>query len=162
MRILGIDPGLRKTGWGIIDVKGVKVSHIAHGVCQGIGETLSERLGALYNSLDSVVKMYKPDVTAIEKTFVNKDAAGALKLGQARGVVMVVPALYDIPVVEYAPNTIKKTVVGAGHADKTQVGYMIKMLLPTATLTSEDATDALAIAICHSRHLTPLQLREYQ
>lgn len=157
MRILGIDPGLRITGWGIIEVVGPKVHHIAHGTCLGRGETLAECLAALHKHLDEAICAHRPDVAAIEKTFVNKDSAGALKLGQARGAVMVVPALHKIPVIEYAPNTIKKTVVGGGHADKAQVAYMIKMLLPRVEVTSPDAVDALAIAICHSRHLTPLR-----
>lgn len=154
MRILGIDPGLRIAGWGIIDVSGPKVSYVAHGTCMGRGNTLAERLAQLYREMDNVVCTYMPHIAAIEKTFVNKDAAGTLKLGQARGVVMVVPALHNIAVVEYAPNTVKKTVVGAGHADKTQVQYMIKMLLPKANVKSADAADALAIAICHSRYMS--------
>lgn len=150
MRILGIDPGLRNLGWGVIDAEGNRLSHVANGVCHGTGETLAERLLALHSALTAVLAMYLPDQAAIEQTFVNKDGAGTLKLGQARGVAMLVPAQAGLPIGEYAPNQIKKTVVGVGHADKKQVDHMVRLQLPGAKVESPDAADALAIALCHA------------
>ncbi|WP_276150769.1 MULTISPECIES: crossover junction endodeoxyribonuclease RuvC [unclassified Sulfitobacter] len=153
MRIIGIDPGLRNLGWGVIDVAGNRLSHVANGVCQSQGtEPLAQRLLDLHGQLTAVVARYQPVSAAIEQTFVNKDGAGTLKLGQARGIAMLVPAQAGLPVGEYAPNKIKKTVVGAGHADKQQVAHMVKVQLPGVVLNGPDATDALAIAICHAHH----------
>lgn len=151
-RIIGIDPGLRNLGWGVIDVAGSKLTHVANGVCRSQGEALADRLLSLHQQLTSVVARYLPQVAAIEQTFVNKDGAGTLKLGQARGIAMLVPAQAGLPVGEYAPNTIKKTVVGVGHADKTQVLHMVRLQLPGAVIEGADAADALAIAICHAHH----------
>lgn len=150
MRILGIDPGLRNLGWGVIDAEGNRMTHVANGVCHGTGETLAERLLALHGALSAVLALYTPDQAAIEQTFVNKDGAGTLKLGQARGVAMLVPAQAGLPIGEYAPNQIKKTVVGVGHADKKQVDHMVRLQLPGARVESPDAADALAIALCHA------------
>ncbi|WP_353297899.1 crossover junction endodeoxyribonuclease RuvC [Sulfitobacter pacificus] len=153
MRIIGIDPGLRNLGWGVIDVTGNRLSHVANGVCQSQGdEPLAQRLLDLHVQLTGVFARYQPVSAAIEQTFVNKDGAGTLKLGQARGIAMLVPAQAGLPVGEYAPNKIKKTVVGAGHADKQQVAHMVKVQLPGVVLNGPDATDALAIAICHAHH----------
>ena len=152
MRILGIDPGLRNSGWGVIDSVGSRLSHVANGVCVSQGETLAERLLSLYNQLSDVIARFGPDAAAVEQTFVNKDGAGTLKLGQARGIAMLVPAKAGLLVGEYAPNTVKKTVVGVGHADKQQVLHMVCLQLPGCDPAGPDAADALAIAICHSRH----------
>ncbi len=153
MRVLGIDPGLRVLGWGLIDVAGSRISHVANGVCRSEGEELAHRLLSLHSQLSEIVARYAPDAAAVEQTFVNKDAAGTLKLGQARGVAMLVPAQAGIPVGEYAPNAVKKAVVGVGHADKRQIGHMVRIHLPGAEIAGPDAADALAIAICHSHHL---------
>ena len=149
IRILGIDPGLRKCGWGVIEVLGNKLSFIACGTVAPPDKLeMSERLKWLHEGVSKVVAEWAPDEAAIEETFVNKDARATLKLGAARGVVMVVPALAGISVAEYAPNQVKKTVVGAGHAEKQQIRLMIGVLLPKADPKTEDAADALAIAIC--------------
>lgn len=153
MRVLGIDPGLRYLGWGVIEVEGSRLSHVANGVClSGSGE-LALRLLALHKALSEVFTRYAPDAAAIEKTFVNKDAVATLKLGQARGVALLVPAQFGIAVGEYAPNSVKKTVVGVGHADKRQIDHMVRMQLPGVRIDGPDAADALAIAICHAHHL---------
>lgn len=152
MRVLGIDPGLRTLGWGVIDVDGSRISHVANGHCVSEGKDLSLRLLALHTQLTDVLMRYQPGEAAVEQTFVNKDGAGTLKLGQARGIAMLVPAQYGIDVGEYFPNTIKKTVVGVGHAEKSQVQHMVKMQLPGVTFAGADAADALAIAICHAHH----------
>ena len=152
MRVLGIDPGLRKLGWGVIDVDGSRVSHVANGVCYSDGDNLSERLLSLFEQLSDVVTRFAPDTAAVEQTFVNKDGAGTLKLGQARGIAMLVPARAGLAVGEYAPNTVKKAVVGVGHADKGQIKYMVSLQLPGVQIASPDAADALAIAICHSHY----------
>nr|WP_084352990.1 crossover junction endodeoxyribonuclease RuvC [Primorskyibacter marinus] len=159
MRVLGIDPGLRTLGWGVIDVDGSRISHVANGHCVSEGKVLSLRLLALHSQLTDVLMRYQPDQAAVEQTFVNKDGAGTLKLGQARGIAMLVPAQYGIDVGEYFPNTIKKTVVGVGHADKSQVQHMVKMQLPGVTFAGADAADALAIAICHAHHARAPGLR---
>lgn len=151
MRILGIDPGLRHMGWGVIESDGSRLRHIANGVCHSAGEKLPLRLLSLFEQLTSVVTAYAPDAAAIEQTFVNKDGAGTLKLGQARGVAMLALARAGLSVGEYAPNAVKKTVVGVGHADKRQVAHMVRVQLPGVRLEGPDAADALAIAICHSR-----------
>lgn len=158
LRVIGIDPGLRNTGWGIVDLAGSKLSHVAHGVVQVKGEDLATRLAALRRALAAVVADALPDVAAVEHTFVNKDAVGTLKLAHARAIALLVPAEAGIPVAEYAPNAIKKAVVGVGHADKDQVAHMVRLLLPGVKLTSADATDALAAAICHA-HRAPAMAR---
>lgn len=152
MRVLGIDPGLRNMGWGVIDVSGSRIVHVANGVCHGVGVALADRLLVLHEALSDVVARYEPDTAAIEQTFVNKDGAGTLKLGQARGVAMLTVAQTGISIGEYAPNAVKKAVVGVGHAEKAQVEHMVKLQLPGVRLQGADATDALAIAICHAHH----------
>lgn len=157
MRVLGIDPGLRNMGWGVIEIAGTRLSHVANGVCHSAGDDLGSRLLSLYDQLTLVLETYRPDAAAVEQTFVNKDGAGTLKLGQARGIAMLVPAQAGIIVGEYAPNAVKKTVVGVGHADKLQVAHMVKMQLPGVHLSGPDAADALAIAICHAFHVQSSQ-----
>ncbi|MGO4916190.1 crossover junction endodeoxyribonuclease RuvC [Pseudogemmobacter sp. W21_MBD1_M6] len=152
MRVLGIDPGLRNMGWGLIDVDGSRLSHVANGVCHSVGDDLAQRLLSLHTQMTEVVQRYAPDTAAVELTFVNKDGAGTLKLGQARAIALLVPAQAGLTVGEYAPNAIKKTVVGVGHADKAQVAHMVKLQLPGVVLMGPDATDALAIALCHAHH----------
>ena len=150
MRVLGVDPGLRNMGWGIIDVNGSRISHISNGICRSQGPHLAQRLLSLYEQLSEVVNFWKPSVAAVEQTFVNKDAVATLKLGQARAVALLVPACAGLEVAEYAPNKVKKTVVGVGHADKAQVLHMVKLQIPGAKIAGIDAADALAIAICHA------------
>ena len=155
MRLLGLDPGLRTTGWGVIEANGNSLGHVAHGaVHPDASAPLSERLAALYTELLSIVEDYAPDEAAVEETFSNRNPASTLKLGQARGVVMLAPAQAGIPVAEYSANVIKKSLVGAGHADKGQIGAMVRMLLPGSATDSADAADALAVAVCHAHHLT--------
>jgi crossover junction endodeoxyribonuclease RuvC len=153
MRVLGIDPGLRNMGWGVISVDGSRLSHVANGVCESVGTDLGVRLVSLFTQLQRILAIHAPVAAAVEQTFVNKDGAGTLKLGQARGIAMLVPALAGIEVGEYAPNAIKKAVVGVGHADKAQVAHMVRLQLPGVELAGPDAADALAIAICHAHHL---------
>ncbi len=153
MRVIGIDPGLRRTGWGVIEAAGSRISHVANGTCQTQSGPLAGRLFALHSQLTEVMETYRPEAAAVEQTFVNKDGAGTLKLGQARGIAMLVPAQAGLEVGEYAPNKIKKTVVGVGHADKQQVIHMVKMQLPAALIDGADAADALAIALCHAFHM---------
>jgi crossover junction endodeoxyribonuclease RuvC len=156
-RIIGIDPGLRNTGWGIIEQKNNQLTYIAHGVirpCQS--STMSERLAFIFVDLMQVLKEHAPQTAAVEETFVNKNARSALKLGEARGIALATPAVYGISVSEYAANKIKKAVVGVGHADKNQVMIMVKTLLPKCGDLSSDAADALAIAICHAHHSPPI------
>lgn len=151
MRVLGVDPGLRRMGWGVVDTDGVRLRHVANGVCASDEKAaLGARLADLFRQLEAVLEEHRPDTAAVEQTFVNKDAAGALKLGQARGVAMLVPALRGVEVAEYAPNAVKKAVVGVGHAQKPQIAHMIGVLLPGAKPAGPDAADALAIAICHA------------
>ena len=158
-RILGVDPGLRRTGWGVIEVLANRLSFIACGtVFSDDSEELAHRLLALHKGLTEVVASHEPDEAAVEQTFVNKDATATLKLGQARGIAMLVPAQAGLYVAEYAPNLVKKTVVGSGHADKKQIHLMIKVLLPKADPKSDDAADALAIAITHAHHRTSRNL----
>ncbi|QIE46737.1 crossover junction endodeoxyribonuclease RuvC [Pseudohalocynthiibacter aestuariivivens] len=152
MRVLGIDPGLRNLGWGVIDMQGSRLNHVGNGTCRSVGATLPERLLSLHEQLSAVLARFAPDTAAVEQTFVNKDGAATLKLGQARGIAVLVPAQAGLSVGEYAPNTVKKTVVGVGHADKDQVAHMVKIQLPGVALHSADAADALAIAICHAHH----------
>lgn len=150
MRILGIDPGLRTLGWGIIDSQGARLSHVANGQIRSEGTELSVRLLSLYDQLQDVLRRFAPETAAVEQTFVNKDGAGTLKLGQARGIAMLVPAQAGLEIGEYAPNRVKKTVVGVGHADKAQVLHMVRLQLPGCEPAGPDAADALAIAICHA------------
>ena len=153
IRILGIDPGLRKTGWGVVVSEGSKLGFVACGCVESAsGLSLAERLRQLHEGLTRVIGAFGPDEVAVEETFVNRDPQSALKLGQARGVALVVPALAGLDVAEYAANLVKKTVVGVGHADKKQVQMMIRVLLPKAETSSADAADALAVAICHAQH----------
>ena len=153
MRVLGIDPGLRFLGWGVIDVVGSRISHVANGVCRSEGGDLALRLLSLHVQLTEIVARHAPDRAAVEQTFVNRDAAGTLKLGQARAVALLVPAQAGIPVGEYAPNAVKKAVVGVGHADKRQIDHMVRLMLPGVEPAGPDAADALAIAICHAHHV---------
>jgi crossover junction endodeoxyribonuclease RuvC len=160
LRILGIDPGLRRTGWGVIEAEGNRLRFLACGSVEPKDDLpLASRLLAIHEGLAGVLGDYRPAEAAVEQTFVNKDGAATLKLGQARGVAMLAPAMFGISVAEYAPNQVKKTVVGAGHADKNQVLVMLKMLLPKAEPQSPDAADALAIAITHAHHRQGAALR---
>ncbi len=160
IRILGIDPGLRRTGWGLIEVEGNRLSFLACGsVATQDGAALALRLVTIHDGLRKVLDEHAPDEAAVENTFVNKDAAATLKLGQARGIAMLVPAIYGLSVAEYAPNLVKKTLVGAGHAEKAQIRMMLGVLLPKATPQTHDAADALAIAITHAHHRTSMLLR---
>ena len=152
-RIIGIDPGLRNMGYGVVDSEGSRLRFIACGsVHSDAALTLAQRLGQLHEGLAAVIAAHRPDEAAVEETFVNRDPQAALKLGQARGIALVVPALAGLPVAEYAANVIKKTVVGAGHADKAQIAMMVKVLLPKSDAKSTDAADALAVAITHAQH----------
>ena len=161
VRILGLDPGLRHTGWGVIEKNGSRLTFIAAGVINPNDKNeLSVRLSELHVNLKEVLESYTPDEAAVEETFVNKNPNSTLKLGQARGVVLLTPALYNIPVAEYTPNQIKKMVVGVGHADKTQVDMMVRTLLKSVPeKIPPDAADALAIALCHS-FLRPVSLKK--
>lgn len=153
IRILGIDPGLRRTGWGAIEVMGNSIRFLASGsVTSDAGAGLAERLMSLFAGLEAVVAAMAPDEAAVEQTFVNRDAAATLKLGQARGIAMVVPARAGLAVAEYSPTAVKKAIVGTGHGEKRQIRMMVNVLLPKATFDSDDAADALAIAICHAHH----------
>ena len=152
-RIIGIDPGLRHLGWGIIESEGSRLVFVACGTIHtDAKQTLAERLRLLHLGLAAVIAEHAPDEAAVEETFVNRDPQSALKLGQARGIALVVPALAGLSVAEYAANTVKKTVVGAGHADKKQIAMMVRVLLPKADAGSADAADALAVAITHAQH----------
>lgn len=153
MRVIGIDPGLRNLGWGVVEVDGPRLRHIANGVIHSAGADLARRLASLFDELTGVIALHRPDVAAVEQTFVNKDAVATLKLGQARGVALLVPAQAGLEVGEYAPNAVKKAVVGVGHADKGQIQHMVKFQLPGVALAGPDAADALAVAICHAHHL---------
>ena len=160
IRILGVDPGLRRTGWGLIAISGNSLTFIAAGTVRApLDGDLASRLLALHQGLSAVVLAHRPDEAAVEQTFVNRDAAATLKLGQARGIALLVPAKAGVPVAEYAPNLVKKTIVGAGHAEKAQIRLMVGVLLPKADPQSEDAADALAIAVTHAHHRSSLLLR---
>jgi crossover junction endodeoxyribonuclease RuvC len=160
IRIIGIDPGLRRTGWGIVEIAGNRLGFLGCGsVTTNDKDSLSTRLLAIHDGLMRVLDEFRPDEAAVEQTFVNKDAKATLKLGQARGIAMVVPARVGVPVAEYAPNLIKKSIVGAGHGDKAQVRMMIGVLLPKADPGSDDAADALAIAITHAHHRQSVVLK---
>lgn len=151
VRILGIDPGLRRMGWGVIESEGSSLRFIGSGTIKSADKApLAIRLTQLFHGLDEVLKSFEPEEAAVEATFVNKDAKATLKLGQARGIAMVVPSLAGIDVAEYAPNQVKKTVAGSGHGDKQQIRTMVKILMPRAVFDTDDAADALAIAICHA------------
>src|SRR5260221_14472733 len=153
MRLLALDPGLRHTGWGVIEVAGNRLPHVAAAVAHSDGkQSLAERLVALFRQLNEILDRYRPDEAAVEETFVNKTPASTLKLGVARGVVLLAPAERGIPVAEYSANLIKKSVVGVGHADKQQIEMMVRRLLPGAAIEAADAADALAVAICHAHH----------
>jgi crossover junction endodeoxyribonuclease RuvC len=153
MRIIGLDPGLRHTGWGVVAIDGTRLRHIADGTIHAPPRgTLAQRLVALFDGLDEVMAQQRPDAAAVEETFLNKNPGSTLKLGAARGVVLLVPALRGIPVAEYSTNLVKKAVVGAGHADKHQIEVMVGMLLP-GTRALADAADALAVAVCHAHHV---------
>jgi crossover junction endodeoxyribonuclease RuvC len=153
VRIIGIDPGLRHTGWGIVETEGTRLSYVADGSVHSDADApLATRLLQIHTQLAEILLRYAPDEAAIEETFVNKDARATLKLGQARGAAMLAPALAGLSVAEYAPNVVKKSIVGAGHAEKDQVKHMVKVLLPQAELNTADSIDALAIAVCHAHH----------
>jgi crossover junction endodeoxyribonuclease RuvC len=160
IRILGIDPGLRRTGWGLIEADGNRLIYVACGSLETSERAaLGVRLVAIHDGLCQVIDEFHPDEAAVEATFVNANAVATLKLGQARGIAMLVPAKAGLTVAEYAPNVVKKTVVGAGHGEKAQIRMMIGVLLPKADPQSEDAADALAIAVCHAHHRTSAVLR---
>lgn len=153
IRILGVDPGLRRTGWGVIEAEGHRLSFVAAGVIAPDAEQdLAHRLAGVFAGLQAVLAEHAPHEAAVEETFVNVNPTATLKLGQARGVAMLAPALAGLDVAEYAPNLVKKTVVGAGHAEKRQIQHMVSLLLPKALVKSPDAADALAVAICHAQH----------
>lgn len=153
IRIIGIDPGLRRTGWGVVEITGTALSHCGCGaVTSNADAPLSERLRAIHEGIARIIADFAPHEAVVEETFVNKDARATLKLGQARGVVMLAPAQAGLPVAEYAPNAVKKAIVGAGHADKAQIHHMVRILLPKARPGTTDAADALALAICHAHH----------
>lgn len=160
IRIIGIDPGLRRTGWGIVECLGNRVSFVAAGTVRSADAApLAERLRQLHAGLAEIVAGHAPHEAAVEATFVNRDAAATLKLGQARGIAMLAAAQAGLVVAEYAPNAIKKAVVGAGHADKRQIRVMVGVLLPRAAFDTDDAADALAAAICHAHHRASAQAR---
>ena len=159
MRVLGIDPGLQNMGWGVIELDGPRLRHIANGVVHSDKGELGERLLRLYRGLSAVIIAHAPTAAAVEQTFVNKDAVGTLKLGQARGIALLVPAEAGLEIGEYAPNAVKKAVVGVGHAGKEQVQHMVRHQLPGVIFDGPDAADALAIAICHAHHLQSRAIR---
>ena len=153
LRILGLDPGLRKTGWGVISVEGSRLVHVAHGVIAPKDSLpFAERLLCLFAGIEAIIAEHGPHEAAVEETFMNNNAQSALKLGHARAMAMIVPARAGLLVAEYAATVVKKAVVGTGSADKAQVGWMIARLLPTAGKTTSDAADALAVAIAHAHH----------
>jgi len=160
IRILGIDPGLRRTGWGVIASEGNRLVFLACGsLATQDGAALATRLLAIHDGLRRVVDEHAPDEAAVEATFVNKDASATLKLGQARGVAMLAPAIAGLPVAEYAPNLVKKTIIGVGHGEKAQIRMMVSVLLPRADPSSDDAADALAIAVTHAHHRRSVVLK---
>ena len=160
IRILGIDPGLRRTGWGVVVIEGNRLSYVACGSLPTDDKAaLAVRLLSIHDGLRQVVSDHLPDEAAVEATFVSKDGSATLKLGQARGIAMLVPAIAGLPVAEYAPNLVKKTIVGAGHCEKAQIRMMIGVLLPMASPQTDDAADALAIAVCHAHHRQSMVLK---
>lgn len=157
MLLIGLDPGLRSTGWGVIEAVGNRLRHVANGAVTSDGDApLAERLLQIHTGVTGVIREWKPDAAAVEETFVNRNPVSTLKLGQVRGVVLLAPAQAGLPVGEYAPNLIKKSVVGSGHADKDQIHAMVRRLLPGAQIAGADAADALAVAICHAHHAASL------
>ena len=153
MRLIGLDPGLRNTGWGVIEAVGTRLIHVANGVVRSDSAgDIASRLLQLNRGVAEILERFAPDEAAIEETFVNKNPESTLKLGLARGAVILAPASLGIPVTEYAPNRVKKAVVGAGHAAKEQVQMMVRTLLPGSNAIGPDAADALAVAICHAHH----------
>lgn len=160
VRIIGIDPGLRRCGWGVIESQGNRLTYVACGtLTPPVDLPLAERLVLIHSGLTELIDRFAPDEAAVEETFVNAGARSALQLGQARGVALMTPALKGLVVGEYAANLIKKAVVGTGHAEKAQIQMMVKILLPAADFKGADAADALAIAICHAHHRTIRQIR---
>lgn len=152
-RILGLDPGLQRTGWGVIEMRDNRMSHVAHGVITSTSKKpLAERLAELFEDLAALIARFAPDQAAVEETFVNKNPETTLKLGIARGMALLAPARVGIPVGEYPATLVKKSVVGTGHATKDQIQMMVKTLLPGVSIESADAADALAVAICHAHH----------
>jgi crossover junction endodeoxyribonuclease RuvC len=159
MRLIGLDPGLRQTGWGVIEAEGSRLRHIANGtVASDHNDDLARRLAQLYIGLCAVIETYRPESAAVEETFVNRNPASTLRLGMARGAVLLAPARWNLPVAEYSANQIKKSVVGTGHAEKAQIGAMVRCLLPGVEIAGADAADALAVAICHA-HFAATQQR---
>jgi len=153
VRVIGLDPGLRHTGWGVIDVAGNSLRHVSDGALHSDAQlSLADRLCQLHDALAAVLSAWHPDEAAVEETFVNRNPSSTLKLGMARAVALLVPARAGLPVAEYPTNLVKKSVVGAGHAEKTQVQMMMRVLLPGCALNSADAADALAVAVCHAHH----------
>jgi crossover junction endodeoxyribonuclease RuvC len=160
IRIIGIDPGLRRTGWGIVETLGNRLRFVAAGTVTSDDKAeLAQRLCQLHDGIGAVLIQHAPDEAAVEQTFVNTNAASTLKLGQARGIAMLVPARAGLVVAEYAPNAVKKAVIGVGHGDKKQVQMMLRVLMPKAVFDGDDAADALAIAICHAHHRQSLARR---
>jgi crossover junction endodeoxyribonuclease RuvC len=153
MLVIGIDPGLRRMGWGVIRMDGSRLAHVGNGTCTSEGGELAARLLSLHRQLTAVLRRLAPAAAAVEQTFVNRDGAGTLKLGQARGVAMLACAQAGLAIGEYAPNAVKKAVVGVGHADKRQIEHMVRMQMPDVEIDGADAADALAIALCHAFHL---------
>ncbi len=154
MRLIGLDPGLRATGWGVIEAADGRLRHVADGVVRPkTADPLAQRLCAIYDGISHVIETYAPESAAVEETFVNRNAQSTLKLGLARGVALLVPARAGLEVAEYAANRVKKSVTGTGHAAKEQVMMMVKTLLPTAEIETTDAADALAVAICHAHYI---------
>jgi crossover junction endodeoxyribonuclease RuvC len=153
MRLIGLDPGLGTTGWGIVDVAGSRLAFVDAGIVRTVAHMgLPDRLVALARGLEDVMERFHPDEAAVEETFVNRNAVSTLRLGQARGIALLVPARAGLAVTEYLPNLVKKTVVGTGHATKEQIQRMVRVLLPGARVSATDAADALAVAICHAHH----------
>ncbi len=151
MRVIGLDPGLRKTGWGVIEAKDNRLRHVANGViATNPSQTLAERLVRIHQELARIIEIENPEEAAVEVTLANKNPTSSLKLGMARGVTLLTPALADLPVTEYQPLVVKKAVVGTGRADKRQVAMMIAHLLPGCAIAGPDAADALAVAVCHA------------
>jgi crossover junction endodeoxyribonuclease RuvC len=151
MRVIGIDPGLRQTGWGVIEAEGSRLTHVANGVVRSDADCdLANRLLQLKEGLEAVFAAHRPDTAAVEETLANQNPGSTLKLGMARGVALLVPALAGLPVAEYLPMIVKKSVVGTGHAKKDQVAMMVQRLLPGCTIAAPDAADALAVAVCHA------------
>ncbi len=161
MRIIGLDPGLRHTGWGIIDVVGNRLVPVAGGTINTDAQKdMAWRLKQIHDGLTQIIQEWNPDMAAVEETFVNNNPKSTLKLGMARGVVMLAPALHNLDVYEYSANAVKKSVVGAGHANKNQIQMMVKTLLPKAHLDTPDTADAYAIAICHAHHYQSHLIKE--